>query len=386
MDSNSDNITFRKPSRSSSLTDVTKNMTNNNTEKTILDTTMMSIPDSFHDTFDDVRELTEENKILRNQLLSAHKEIEDLNTENFRLKSDLQDMIKTVNTFKKICSTPEKKSATPTRKTKTLQRISSPNKVINEHEQQPTKTTNKQNKETQTTYCHTQTPNKSKGMPTAIAPTNLVSKPTQKNKLCILSYSNIKGCKPLVEEVFSEYFHYCHYIMPNCTIMRLISGIEQKLKDFTLNDYCLLFIGEDDINTYDNNYIDVINMLNESLRKVSHTNVVICLPTYKIESPIYNFKVEMFNNLLHLDNQSHKYAYIFDSNRDLTLEMFSYTTGRINKHGMRNIYDNIMSNILIDLNLYCLTNSQLNSDSSQETVFNSANVNLKETSNFFRVQ
>ncbi|KAJ8719730.1 hypothetical protein PYW08_011905 [Mythimna loreyi] len=49
MDFGSNNITYRnKPRRTSSLTDLSDVI--NNSEKTILDTTMMSIPDSFHDT------------------------------------------------------------------------------------------------------------------------------------------------------------------------------------------------------------------------------------------------------------------------------------------------------------------------------------------------
>lgn len=56
MDSPTDNITYRKPCRSSSLT--TSNLSNitNSSEKAILDATMMSIPDSLHDNIGDLHE------------------------------------------------------------------------------------------------------------------------------------------------------------------------------------------------------------------------------------------------------------------------------------------------------------------------------------------
>ena len=103
----SDNITYRRP-RTSSLSDLSNIMDNN--EKTIFDTTMLSLPDSCHENSGSISELTEQNKTLATKLLSAHQEIENLNNENFRLKSDLQNMIKTINTYKGICSTPDKKA------------------------------------------------------------------------------------------------------------------------------------------------------------------------------------------------------------------------------------------------------------------------------------
>lgn len=120
------------------------------------------------------------------------------------------------------------------------------------------------------------------------------------------------------------------------------------MKDFTDNDYCIIFIGENDIKA-ETNYMNMINMIRESLQKVTHTNNVICLPTFITGAPIYNFKVDIFNNLLYLDIQNYDYAYLFDSNSELSLDMFSYTTGKIKIQGMKCIYDGIMNNIVIDL-------------------------------------
>lgn len=326
---------------------------------------MMSIPDSFHDTIDDIRELTEENKILKNQLLSAHKEIEDLNMENFRLRTELQNMIKTVNTFKKICSTPEKKCATPIRKDKSLQRIISP------HAQQTHYiecVTNKQkhNKETQTLVTHT--PNKAKdNMPTyKELSSNVVTNPMQMNKqhfkkiiredtktrkLCVLSNYTQPGMLQAIEENFATVFDYCSYTSPNSNLKILLASIPSKIEHFTMTDYCIIVLGETDIKTNDN-FIDLVKLIRESLINVTHTNIIICVPTYVCGAPIYNYKIEMFNNLLCLDIQNNKYAYIFDSNHGLTFDMFSNISGRLNKNGIKCIFSDIMNRIKIDIELF----------------------------------
>ncbi|KAH9635587.1 hypothetical protein HF086_012256 [Spodoptera exigua] len=80
---------------------------------------MLSIPDSLTDNSDLIKNLKEQINNLKTELSSAHQEIENLSMENFRLKSDLQNMIKTSNTFKKICSTPTRKTISPIQKVKT---------------------------------------------------------------------------------------------------------------------------------------------------------------------------------------------------------------------------------------------------------------------------
>lgn len=367
MDEQYNNVTYRKPCRTSSLNDLS-DMTSNS-EKTLFDATMMSIPDSLHDDTDIIKDLSERVKTLAAQLQTAHQEIENLNSENFRLKTDLQNMLKTVNTYKKVCSTPERKSPkTPVsaRKRKTVSTNvlkTLHNNCTDNPSQSPRdcaqKLTTTHDKETQTiSFSNTQTVNKppkectslintDKKSPFSELENNIDAKRKQKKKLCILSSYKSKWSLSLTEDVFSDYFHFCNYVTQNGTIKELLRNIENKLKDFTLNDYCIIFIGENDIKT-ESNHIEVIKILRESIKNVTHTNIIISLPTYIAGAPIYNFKIEMFNNLLHLDIQNNNYAYLFDSNRDISMEMLSQTTGKINKLGMKNIYDCIMKNIIVD--------------------------------------
>ncbi|CAH1646890.1 unnamed protein product [Spodoptera littoralis] len=155
--------------------------------------------------------------------------------------------------------------------------------------------------------------------------------------MCVLNSKRIRGSLFALEDVFSECFDYCHYLIPNSTTEELMSNLTQKLKSFNLNDYCLLFISELDIKE-NNDYGKVIRSIRESLQVVTHTNIIICSPTYIAGAPMYNFKVDMFNNLLYQSIQKYKYAYFYDSNHNLSHEMLSYTTGKINSYGIRCIY------------------------------------------------
>lgn len=361
------NITFRKPSRASSLENT------DNDEKTIFDSTMMSIPDSLHDKSDNINDLSEQIKTLTKQLQSAHLEIENLNSENFRLKSDLQNMVKTVNTYKKICSTPERKSIAPgssakkckilpnktsnvqmtTRKENTLHScsFSCPNTTINADKETQTCDTNNQATSKLATTQIKSTPFNKNITEHTRKMTSTATKRKQKNKLCVLSSQKSKGSLSIIEDIFSDYFDFCQYVFPNGTVKELVSDIENRLRNFNLNDYCILVIGENDLKD-DKKYISTINMIKEAFQRVTHTNNIICCPTYITGAPIHNFRVEMFNNLIHLSIQNNKYAYLFDSNDGLSLDMFSYMTGKINNQGIRNIYERIMNNILVDIDTF----------------------------------
>lgn len=68
----------------------------------------MSLPNTSLNTSQTIVDLQEKVKELSYDLQSAHQEIENLNNENFRLKSDLQNHIKTIETLKKISLTTTK--------------------------------------------------------------------------------------------------------------------------------------------------------------------------------------------------------------------------------------------------------------------------------------
>lgn len=411
MDSSNSYITYRpKPVRTSSLTDLT-NMTIDNT---ILDTTMMSLQDSLHENSGILNELTEQNKSLTLQLMSAHQEIENLNNENFHLKSDLQNMIKTKNVYKKLCTTPDKNNITPKRKNKTLLQISNAGcatsneickKQHNYHEAFPilknreTQTSNIfpqnstifQNKETQTVpqklepetrlkepaqERKSDLPNVLKLASTSTSNNNniLTEKKALSRKICILSSNNTNRILTIAGNTLGPNTQICHYLKTNCGIKETMNGIELKLQNFTMEDFCIILIGEADFNIT-NDSINMILAIRESLQKVQHTNDIFCVPTFKCKSyaNMYNWRIENFNNLLYLDVMTHEHCYTLDSNKHLTYDhsMFSKTTGAINDLGMYTMFRDIkaqMESIIqynagITQNDNCISNEISNQNS-----------------------
>lgn len=103
-----DNITYRnqKLFKSSSVNDISQD------KSLLFDTTMLSLPNTSINSSQTVIDLQEKVELLSNDLLSAHKEIENLNSENFKLKTDLQKYINIINAYKDIHS-PNKRNLTP---------------------------------------------------------------------------------------------------------------------------------------------------------------------------------------------------------------------------------------------------------------------------------
>lgn len=164
-------------------------------------------------------------------------------------------------------------------------------------------------------------------------------------QLCILSNQKYSNILKAVEYAFQSNTRYCHYVIPNGGITNLLTNLEKKLDKFTMADYCVIYIGEQDLNRTVN-IIQLVNCLRESLKKITHTSKIICLPTYICGALIYNYKVELFGNLLAMDMQSNDYAYLFDTNRNLTLDMFSHHSGRITNFGIRSVFSSLKQFII----------------------------------------
>lgn len=102
---------------------------------------------------------------------------------------------------------------------------------------------------------------------------------TVKRKLCILSNNPHSGSLQTIENTFSDQFQYCRYSYPNAKINQLLCNLSSKISDYTMNDYCVILLGETDLKM-NCNLIELINTIRESLVKIKHTNIIICVPTY----------------------------------------------------------------------------------------------------------
>ncbi|XP_060810239.1 uncharacterized protein LOC132904330 [Amyelois transitella] len=139
-------------------------------------------------------------------------------------------------------------------------------------------------------------------------------------KLCMISSNKHNNMTTIAQNTFSN-FHICHYLYPNCGITELINNLDKKVKDYTKKDYCVIFIGPEDFKQT-NNYFDIVLKLRQTLQLITNTNIILCVPTFIVNdfSTIFNWRVECFNNLLYLDIHLHNYAYLLDSNLNLTYD------------------------------------------------------------------
>lgn len=179
----------------------------------------------------------------------------------------------------------------------------------------------------------------------------MISSPTKKSviKYCLLSSSRNKHILPIAQKIFDENVSFCHFCLPQAGLLDLVKNIHLRLDGFTMEDYCVILIGEEDFKT-SRNYRDLIRLLRLALQKVDFTNVILCSPTYKINnySSMYNGRIEMFNYLLCSDVAKYEYAYLIDSNLNLNCDysMFLKYSGRVNYRGLMTIFEQIKKAII----------------------------------------
>lgn len=163
----------------------------------------------------------------------------------------------------------------------------------------------------------------------------------KQNKLCFISSSKrFRIVYNIAKIEFYNDYQLCHYLITNAGAEILMCNIENKIKDYTKDDYCVIMIGETDFRT-SKDYRKIVDYIKNVLTKITHTNIIIITPSYICGSPIYNYRVETFNNLLYDDVHKHHYALLCDSNGKVTLEMFSAISGKIINSGIQCILRNV---------------------------------------------
>lgn len=374
------NITFRR-NRSKSET------TTNEADEDILltnspiDGTSTSLPDISDDEDDQSTKLKQQLEQLTLELNSAHNEIESLTLENMKLKHHNQELQKQNALYKKVACSPAKiKPQTPIIK-KTSAKISQCLKKHTEKSSESKEFTTRASKSTSPNGVqnHQQldksiidgvissTDIRERKTEVQITQFKYNSKPkdTRMSKLCILSTNKNNKMLEIAEDVFPNY-RICHYLTPNCGVEYLISDLDLKLKDYNMNDYCLIFVGDEDFRRT-KSYVELTISIRETLSKLQHTNIILCAPTFKLNdySTMFNMRIETFNSLIYLDACSYNYAYLFDSNYylDYDFSMFVKSSSSVNNRGMANI----LHNIGLMINEFTLHNG-LNSCNSSDKV------------------
>lgn len=167
----------------------------------------------------------------------------------------------------------------------------------------------------------------------------LKSKTQVNAKICIISSTSRDIL--LMSQRYFENSNFIHYKKSNGGIIQLLENLESKLYNYTLNDYCIIFIGKSDFeSTID--YGKMVSYIKTTLKQIRHTNIILCLPCFNCnnQSTLFNKRIEAFNRQLCRDNTEHEYAYILDSNKNLKYDytMFSKISGTINRHGTSTIF------------------------------------------------
>lgn len=275
-----------------------------------------------------------QNRILdlEQKLQIADNEIENLLSENNTLSKQLHNYELKIKKITEVCkSTPKKKNLKKNKNRKNRSLSISQTETPKLHR------------------CKIVQPETSIKISAANSPPDGATlNTTTRKKLCFLSTTNQYNLIQILEQnITNQDFEFCHYIQTQRGILALMEGIENKLRDFDKNDYCIILVGESDFTT-SKDYIQLIYQIREKTRSLYHTNIIIAAPTYICGAMIYNYRIEMFNNLLNLDIQTHNYAYLVDSNRPLTYDMFSPYNGKLNKKGMQRIIHQIFNIISHD--------------------------------------
>lgn len=317
------NITFRRTRTQSDSNAKYNNSCNSVLNETLDCSDMDSLPDkNIENNYELVTSLKGQIEKLMYDLNNAHKKIETLSAENCNLKQRKN-------------KTPTKKGQQQGQQTQSTEKVST---NMLQHEKAITEYPVKKQESEQ------------------------LEQEERNRKLCILNGCNYNGTLNIIDHTFGQKFYYCQYMKRNISLKELMSGIKNKLSNFDVEDYCIIMIGEREFRkNVDSN--ELVKFIRETLIEITKTNTILYVP------PIYNYRVEMINNLLHKDIDEHRYAYLFDTNYDLTYDMLSNKTGKINRSGIKCIFGSIFNRILIDLKTYFNKTTAITTDSSKQISF-----------------
>lgn len=389
--------------RSISIGNISSNDLSNEANTSLFDMTMKSLPNTSLDESNGLSELAAQIQKLKEELQIAHYEIEKLNMENCKLKMDLDKSQKAIDTYKRlgIHNTPltgknkAKTHKNSSHKSNCDRTILFSTPQTNQHTKEHSlpnppaaiePSDSGRNHRTNSEFQSHSESGKSTTTSNSTPRLEAVNKRIKKRKLCILSNRTNNGPLKIVEQSFFPYFDLCRYSLPNSNIQQLVSKMKPKILDFDMNDYCIILLGETDFKN-NNNYIELVRYIRSCISGLNHTNIIICAATYILGSPIYNYKVELFNSLLYMELQNNKCTYFFDTNAYLNFEMFSNYTGKVNNQGLRKVYERLIDNIKIDFE-----NFPMNTETdicvekpSMDAISLSHNLNTENASNFFRI-
>lgn len=324
-----------------------------------LNASFLSLPDMTTENNQQISELKTAIEELKAKLESANVEIDRLSSENNDLKqqvSNCENKIKILNKIYTEETTAKKRTPNKNKKQKEIttpiiRRQEPKNNITvedhynanqNDPDPQEKLSTGLTSKNTLTKNAEIQhTPER---VTLEDSNNTQTTHKSQKTKVCIISDNDNGTILSTMINTFPS-ASYCHYAYPNGGLEVSLKDIGEKLHGYTTSDYCIIIVGEADFRST-KNYVELVESVRTKLIQIKNTNIAICTPTYICGAIMYNARVELFNSLLYLDTRSHGYAFLYDSNAELTLDMFSYRTGKLNRPGMRSIFANLKKTMI----------------------------------------
>lgn len=306
---------------------------------------------------EDTEEMKKQICNLQGRLLSAENEIDNLLSENYSLKNRLVEYESKIKYLTTICRSTDKinipkSNSKRKHRRKTLDYLLV-NSTQNSEAQNSLTEQYFETKNIDNVKCYSNQSDQDASTDYTKKTSDQVTPDT--TKICIIS-STSKDVL-IMSERNLENARLCHYKLNQGGICRLFENLHSKLSDFTLSDYCVIFIGEPDFEVT-KDYKVLVEHIRTTLQKVQHTNIILCLPCFKYNNKanVFNNRIETFNSLLYRDNIKFQYAVLFDSNKNLeySYSMFSRFTGKVNRNGMAIIFSDLKHLIS------CITHSYSN--------------------------
>lgn len=324
----------------------------------------------------DIERMQKKISDLEERLLSTENELENTLSENYKLKGRIEKYELKMNQLMEITRSP----------------VSKPTTLMKKKPISLRRDTLELNKVSKDLECDLKSPqathspkhNQRLQQPYSENSKQQLSDQYKKNvkKLCIISATPGNKVLNIAERNLSN-TRVCHYCMPGGGIEQILNNIENKLQDYTYEDFCLLFIGEKDFEM-SKNYAEIVKFIEDKLLLVQHTNVIICLPTYRNSqyANLFNYRVNTFNHLMYLNNVKNELAFILDCNKNLdySTKMFNISNGKINNNAFSIIFKDALNLIDSIRDFYQKNNCYVHTYNN-----NMSNNILNKEDDFFRV-
>lgn len=258
-----------------------------------------------------LEDLEIQNRLLQERLQTAEREIDNLHLENSELRKTLSKHENKAKYLVDVLNhSTSKKNVTLRNKRKCLKGAQLDFSIGEENKHYTQDYSNKQ-----------------------YNPSSNISK----RNLTILSSNNRNKILNTTKHTgLYDTYNLCHHIIPGGGVKELLSCLESEVKKLDDKDFCVLLIGENDFKN-NTSIQDIIYEIRVKVLAITTTNIIIALPTYICGAPIYNYKIENFNYMMLCDRELNKKSFIIDSNLNLTFDMFSKWSGKLNNLGVKQI-------------------------------------------------